>query len=69
VLCFNGTRDPLCDRSLMEQSLPLLKTNWTMHWLRGADHSFNVLKSSGRTEADVDAEIGETAARWLAELG
>jgi uncharacterized protein len=69
VLCLSGTRDPLCDRTLMEQTLLKLKTNWTMHWLEGADHSFRVLKSSGRTEAQVDAEIGETAARWLAELG
>jgi hypothetical protein len=69
VLCFNGTRDPLCDRTLMEQTLLKLKTNWTLHWIEGADHSFRMLKSSGRTEAQVDAEIGETAARWLAEFG
>jgi len=69
VLCLNGTRDPLCERPLMEQVLKKLKANWAMHWIEGADHSFRVLKSSGRTEAQVDAEIGETAARWLAELG
>jgi len=65
VLCLNGTRDALCERPLMEKVLEGLGTNWTMHWLQGADHSFNVLKSSGRTDAHVDAEVGDTAKRWL----
>jgi len=47
VLCFNGTRDPLCTRELMERALASVKTPWRMHWLEGADHSFHVLKSSG----------------------
>ena len=47
VLCINGTRDALCDKALMEQALK--SVSWTMHWLEGADHSFKVLKSSGRT--------------------
>jgi len=48
VLCFSGTRDPLCRRDLMESALEKVRTSWTMHWLDGADHSFHVLKSSGR---------------------
>jgi predicted alpha/beta-hydrolase family hydrolase len=65
TLCFNGTRDPLCRPDLMEAVLPRLGSNFTMHWLDGADHSFHVLKSSGRTDADVFAEIGQTAEAWL----
>ena len=57
VLCINGTRDPFCDRPLMEQTLAGLGANWRMHWLEGADHSFHVLKSSGRTDGDVLAEV------------
>ena len=68
VLCLNGTRDALCDRTLMTQTLARLKADWTMHWIEGADHSFKVLKSSGRKDADVDAEIGEAAGRWLAGI-
>ena len=64
VLCFNGTRDPLCTRELMERAVFGLP-NWRMHWLEGADHSFHVLKSSGRTDADVDAEIGRAVLSWL----
>lgn len=63
VLCINGTRDSLCSRDLMEQALK--NVSWTMHWLEGADHSFKVLKSSGRTQADVDAEVGTICERWL----
>ncbi len=36
------------------------------HWLEGADHSFHVLKSSGRTDADVLDEVGDVSQRWLA---
>jgi hypothetical protein len=39
-----------------------------MHWLDGADHSFHVLKSSGRNDAAVLAEVGEVSARWLSRL-
>ena len=65
VLCINGTRDALCDRTLMEQVLEKLGANWTMHWLEGADHSFNVLKSSGRSNADVDAEVAAAIHKFL----
>ncbi|MGQ0714455.1 MAG: alpha/beta hydrolase family protein [Gemmatimonadaceae bacterium] len=66
VLCLNGTRDSLCSRDLMEATLERVGASWTMHWLKGADHSFHVLKSSGRTDADVLSEIGDASAEWLA---
>jgi predicted alpha/beta-hydrolase family hydrolase len=68
VLCFNGTRDPLCTRELMERALASVQAPWQMHWLEGADHSFHVLKSSGRTDAQIDAEVGEAAQSWLSLL-
>lgn len=64
VLCFNGTRDALCRRDVMEKATAGLR-GWRMHWLEGADHSFHVLKSSGRTDAEVLEEIGEASRRWL----
>jgi predicted alpha/beta-hydrolase family hydrolase len=67
VLCFNGTRDALCDRKLMEPIVSHLD-HWQMHWLEGADHSFHVLKSSGRTDGQVMQEVGASAQRWLASL-
>ena len=68
VLCLNGTRDALCRRDLMEAVLRRVGSNWAMHWLEGADHSFHVLKSSGRTDADVMAEIGDASRMWVQGL-
>src|SRR5262245_46425615 len=68
VLCLNGTRDALCRQDLMEDALKAVTAPWTMHWIEGADHSFHVLKSSGRTDADVDAEVRSAAERWLQSL-
>jgi uncharacterized protein len=69
VLCFNGTRDALCTRELMERALASVTAPWEMYWLEGADHSFRVLKSSGRTDAEIDAEVGAASEQWLREIG
>jgi predicted alpha/beta-hydrolase family hydrolase len=65
VICFSGTRDPFCTPELMEAVLKRVKTKWEMHWVQGADHSFHVLKSSGRTDAEVLAEIGNATEVWV----
>ena len=65
VLCFNGTRDALCTQALMNDAVKRLTAPWTMHWLEGVDHSFHVLKSSGRSDADVLAEVGTATAKWV----
>ena len=68
VLCFSGTRDALCRRDLMQAALKTVKTSWVMHWVEGADHSFHVLKSSGRTDGEVLIEIANAAEAWAARL-
>jgi predicted alpha/beta-hydrolase family hydrolase len=68
VLAFSGTRDELCRRDLMEAAVRTVTTDWTMHWLDGADHSFHVLKKSGRTDAGVLDEVAATTQRWLVDL-
>lgn len=69
VLCFNGTRDALCTRELMERVLMRNAGSlWDMQWVTGADHMFHVLKSSGTTDAAVMAQIGRTAGEWAAKL-
>ncbi len=65
VLCFNGTRDELCRPDLMEHVLQRVGPNWRMHWLQGADHSFHVLKSSGRTDAQVLDEVTDASREWM----
>ncbi len=57
VLCFNGTRDALCRRDLMERALQTVTVPWRMRWIEGADHSLKGDK--------VMAEIAAAAADWL----
>ncbi|MEX2109600.1 MAG: alpha/beta family hydrolase [Gemmatimonadaceae bacterium] len=68
VLAISGTRDPFCTRNLMEKALKTVTTRWEMHWVEGADHSFHVPKSSGRTDAQALEEIGDVARDWVAGL-
>ena len=64
VLAFSGTRDPFCTPGLMDKALTTVETPWEMRWVEGADHSFHVLKSAGRTDAQVMEEMAETTRRW-----
>lgn len=64
VLCFNGTRDAFCARELMEKAIEPV-ASWEMHWLEGADHGFHVLKSSGRTDADLLEEVAAATLPWV----
>jgi uncharacterized protein len=68
VLCVNGTRDELCTKSIMETVLARVGPAWRMQWEEGADHSFHVLKSSGRTDAEVLESVRSGAAAWSATL-
>ena len=68
VICFSGTRDPFCTPELMDAVLKRMKSEWEMHWIEGADHSFHVLKSSGRTEGQVLDEIGSATEKWVGRL-
>jgi len=66
VLCFNGTKDQFCTPDLMKRVLTTVTAPWEMHWLDGADHSFHVLKSSGRNDAVVLTEVGAATSDWIA---
>jgi predicted alpha/beta-hydrolase family hydrolase len=68
VLAFSGTRDPFCTRALMERALESVKAPWDMHWVETAEHSFHVLKSSGRSDADVMDDIGRISGAWVDRL-
>jgi predicted alpha/beta-hydrolase family hydrolase len=60
VLCFNGTRDALCRRDLMERALEIVTAPWRMHWVEGADHALKTEKAMG--------EIAVAIAGWIATL-
>jgi uncharacterized protein len=64
MLFLQGTRDALADIGLMTSVTGALGPRATLHVVEGADHGFAVLKRSGRTDADVLAELARTVAAW-----
>ena len=68
VLAFSGTRDPFCTPDLMTAAVASVTAPWEMVWVDGADHSFHVLKSSGRTDWQVMGEMADRAAAWAARV-
>lgn len=68
VLCLNGTRDSFSTRAIMDATIARLGGNWRMHWIEAADHSFHVVKKSGRTNQQVQDEVGDAVAAWVGTL-
>lgn len=68
MLFLQGTRDRLADLDLFRPVLDDLGDLATLHVVEGGDHSFKVLKRSGRTEAEVFAELGDAVAGWAPEV-
>jgi predicted alpha/beta-hydrolase family hydrolase len=65
MLFLQGTRDDLADLGLVTSVCARLGPRATLHAVEGADHSFAVLKRSGRTESDVLDELALTVTEWL----
>jgi uncharacterized protein len=68
MLFFQGTRDTLADLSLLRPIHAELGSLATLHVIDTADHSFHVLKSSGKTDAAVSQEIARTVSMWTQAL-
>jgi len=68
MLFLQGTRDTLADLSLLKPICSSLGSRAKLHVIDTADHSFHVLKSSGRTDADVMHELACTTASWAEKL-
>ena len=64
MLFLQGTRDDLADLDLIRQVHARLGERATLHVVEGADHSFHVLKRSGRTDAEVLDELADVVAEW-----
>jgi len=68
LLFLQGTRDKL---ALLERMRPLcsgLGKRATLHVVEGGDHSFHVLKRSGRTDALVLGELADAVSAWASGL-
>lgn len=65
MLFLQGPRDKLATPDLLEPIVKKLGSRATLHMVAGADHSFTVLRSSGRTNEEVMEELASTAAAWM----
>jgi predicted alpha/beta-hydrolase family hydrolase len=68
MLFLQGTRDTFADLKLLRPVCAKLGSRATLHVIGTADHSFHVLKSSGRKDAEVVRELAETAVSWAEEI-
>jgi predicted alpha/beta-hydrolase family hydrolase len=66
MLFLQGTRDDLADLTLLRPICASLGSQTTLHVIEGADHSFHVLKRSGKTDSQVLAELSTTVKAWTA---
>jgi len=69
MLFLQGTRDTLADLKLLRPICGEIGERATLHVLETADHSFHVLKSAGKSDAEVLRELAETTAVWAEKLG
>jgi predicted alpha/beta-hydrolase family hydrolase len=64
MLFLQGTRDDLADLKLLKPICKKLGKRATLHEIETADHSFHVLKKSGRSDEDVLRELASATAEW-----
>jgi predicted alpha/beta-hydrolase family hydrolase len=68
MLFLQGTRDTLAELDLIRETTAKLGPRAQLHVIEGGDHSFHVLKSSGRTDEQVREELLDTMAHWMKSL-
>ncbi len=68
MLFLQGTRDDFADKALIAETCGKLGGLARLQFFDGADHSFHVLKSSGRSDGDVLADVLDTIAGWMGAL-
>ena len=68
MLFLQGTRDEFADLKLLRPVIECLGTRATLHLVDGADHSFHVLKRSGRTDGEVLRELIRAIGDWAERL-
>ncbi len=66
MLFLQGTRDNLADLDFLRPVCADLGKRATLHIVEGGDHSFHVLKRSGRTDEEVLDELATVIAEWPA---
>jgi predicted alpha/beta-hydrolase family hydrolase len=68
MLFLQGTRDDLAELKLLEPVVKSLGALASLHVVQEADHSFHVLKRSGRKDVDVMSEVLDVFAAWAGDI-
>jgi hypothetical protein len=68
MLFFAGTRDPLCNLDLLRSALAPLTAQTTLHIVQDGDHSFNVLKRTGRSAEAIREDLVRISEAWIKSL-
>ena len=68
MLFLQGTRDEFARVDLITDVCEGLEPNAALHLVDDGDHSFGVLKRSGRTPAEVFTELSDTIEQWSRAL-
>jgi predicted alpha/beta-hydrolase family hydrolase len=67
MLFLQGSRDEFAGLDLLKPVVQRLRARATLHVIEGGDHSFKVLKRTGRTDAEVMSELADTITAWTGE--
>jgi predicted alpha/beta-hydrolase family hydrolase len=68
MLFLQGTRDELADLDLMRGVCSALGSRATLHVVDGGDHSFKVLKRSGRDNETVMHEVRDAISGFMKRI-
>ena len=67
MLYVQGTRDKLADLEILRPVLKKLRRT-KLHVVEGGDHSFGMLKRSGRSQSDALDELADTIHAWTRRI-
>jgi predicted alpha/beta-hydrolase family hydrolase len=68
MLFLQGTRDAFADLQLLRPICAQLGSRATLEVVEGADHSFHVLKASGKSDAEVLHGLAGSVASWTSQV-
>jgi len=68
MLFLQGDRDEFADLTLLQPVVERLGERATLHLVEGGDHSFKVLKRTGKTESDVTGDLVGAIVEWTSRL-
>jgi predicted alpha/beta-hydrolase family hydrolase len=68
MLFLQGTRDDFADLDFLKPVVNRLGSTATLKLFENADHSFHVSAKSGRTDAEIMAELLDALASWIGTI-